>query len=363
MKYRMPTPLFEERDCVKNHAEDLASLGGKALIVTGRHSAAANGSLSDVQEALNSQGVSYAVFSEIEENPSVETVMKARDFGLAEEVDFCIGIGGGSPMDAAKAIALMIRNKDEGADYLYEAGNPVDFLPVVCIPTTCGTGSEVTGVSVLTRHDKETKASIPYSLFPDLALLDPKYLEEAPASVLHNTACDALCHLCESLLNRKADDYSRMPALAGLDIWSRSLPLLKGEREAEPGDYGNLLRASALGGMAIAQTGTAVPHALSYGLTYDLGIAHGRACGQFLGGYLAAAPEELRREILGRSGLRTLQGYDEYFEKSVGSVSMTEEEKIRIYGRVVTNPGKLATAPFDVTEDILHDIVWKAYST
>ena len=93
MHYEMPVKVYEEENCILNHSGQLASLGKRALIVTGRHSARANGSLRDVTEALEKEGVEYAVFDEIEENPSVETVMRGRERGLAEQADFVIGIG------------------------------------------------------------------------------------------------------------------------------------------------------------------------------------------------------------------------------------------------------------------------------
>ncbi len=91
----MPTRLFAEENAVIHHAGDLASFGKKALIVTGRHSAFSNGSYEDTTTALENAGIGHVLFSEVEENPSVATIMKARDFGLANSVDFVIGIGGG----------------------------------------------------------------------------------------------------------------------------------------------------------------------------------------------------------------------------------------------------------------------------
>lgn len=357
MKFYLPTKVYEEVGCVRNHAAELASFGRRALIVTGRRSADLNGSFADVAAALEGEGCSWVRFSEIEENPSVETILKARDFGLQEQADFVIGIGGGSPMDAAKAIALMIYNRDKDASFLYESGNPVTALPVVAVPTTCGTGSEVTGVSVLTRHDKKTKGSIPYALFPQLALADPTYLKAAPSSVLRCTGCDALAHLCESYINSKATDYSRMLADAGLRVWSRNLPVLLTEREPTDEDYTNLLCASTMAGMAIAQTGTAVPHALSYGLTYDLGVAHGRACGRFLGGYLVEAPKEMSSHVLELSGLGNLDAYYEYYDRSCSRPELSDEEAERVVERVIANPAKWKTAPFEVNEAVLRKIV------
>ncbi len=109
MTFYMPTRVFEEKNCVAAHAAELAALGTKAMLVTGRRSAKDNGSEADVAAALDAQNVPYLVYDEIEENPSIETVMKARDVAVREGADFFIGIGGGSPMDAAKAISLMAK--------------------------------------------------------------------------------------------------------------------------------------------------------------------------------------------------------------------------------------------------------------
>ena len=158
--FYMPVKVYEETNVIQNHAKEIAAFGKKALIVTGRRSAFANGSYADLTKALEQEGVSFAVYSEVEENPSVHTIMKARDFGVSEKVDFVIGIGGGSPLDASKAIALMIKKADKGADYLYKPDGDSKALPIVAIPTTCGTGSEVTPVSVLTDTEKQVKKDL-----------------------------------------------------------------------------------------------------------------------------------------------------------------------------------------------------------
>ena len=106
MKFFMPTRLFQEPDCVMAHRGEMAALGSCALIVTGKHSAKANGSYDDVCRALDAEKIAHVLFDEVEQNPSIETVMKAMDFGVENGVDFVIGIGGGSPLDAAKAAAI-----------------------------------------------------------------------------------------------------------------------------------------------------------------------------------------------------------------------------------------------------------------
>ena len=217
MKFYMPVRVYDEKDCVRSHGKELSSFGAHALIVTGRHSAKACGALDDVISVLAENGKTYSIFSEIEENPSVETVLKAAAFGKEEKADFVIGIGGGSPLDAAKAIAFLMYRENGSAADLYDASLPADSLPVIAVPTTCGTGSEVTGVSVLTVHEKKTKQSIPHRIFPKLALVDGKYLCSAPHAMIVNTAVDAFAHMAESYLSVKADDYSKAAALGNPD--------------------------------------------------------------------------------------------------------------------------------------------------
>ncbi len=356
MHYEMPVKVYEEENCVLNHSGRLAALGKKALIVTGRRSAKVNGSLKDVTDALEKEGTRYAVFDEIEENPSVETVMKGRDLGLAEYADFVIGIGGGSPLDAAKAISFMMCHKDRDASYLYEDDGNDDALPVAAVPTTCGTGSEVTSISVLTRHDKETKASIPHRIFPEIALIDAKYLRSASQSVIRNTAVDALCHLCESWINVKADDFSRMFVSAGLRIWKRGRDILLGERQAETEDLRSLMRASTLAGMAISHTGTSLPHGLSYAVTYETGMPHGRAAGYFLPGFLREANPGDADYLVREAGFRDISELQAFYTAVCQEAAVPEEILEKTVQSLLQNPAKLKSCPYSADEAVLRRI-------
>ena len=111
--YYMPTKVFFGKGCIAQSGEVLADLGRKALLVTGRHSAKVNGSQAAVVEKLDELGISWFLFDEVENNPSVATIRKAAALALEKGVDFVIGIGGGSPMDAAKAIALVCTQEQE----------------------------------------------------------------------------------------------------------------------------------------------------------------------------------------------------------------------------------------------------------
>ena len=361
-RFYVPVRVFFGRDAVRTHAKDIVGLGKKALIVTGKHSAKKCGVYDDICAALDSVGIGHVLFDEVEENPSAATVMKARDFGLMEQADFVIGAGGGSPMDAAKAIALMIRHCNNGRSYLYAKGEDSSTVPVVCIPTTCGTGSEVTAVSVLTDEVKGKKGSIPHKIFPQIALVDGKYLESASSRMLCNTAFDALSHLYESYLNADAGVISRMIAKDGIREWKKCLPVLRQEKKASKEDYETLMRAAMLGGMAIAHTGTSIPHALSYAMTYGQKIPHGKAVCYFLAGYLQEADPAEVSDILSLAGFTSVPDFHRTYEICCGPIGI-EEDTLEYalekdFEEVISNQAKCAKAPFPITPDILHRIAF-----
>lgn len=348
----MPTKVYSENNCVKNHGKELASYGKKAMIVTGKHSAEANGSLADVIAALEAEKTEYVHFNEIEENPSVETVMRARAFGLEQKVDFVIGIGGGSPLDASKAIALMIANPDKTEEVLYEA-NPLPYLPVVCVPTTCGTGSEVTPYSILTLHKQKTKQSISHKIYPELALMDTNYLKTMSRTGLVNTCVDALAHLLESYLNTNANELNRMYSAEGLRMWAQFGENLKNDTVKEE-DYEKMLHASMVAGMAITHTGTAIPHGLSYPITYAMGIPHGRAVGMFLGGYVECYQDRKEAEAaVALLGFDSVGTFRQFMRELLGIVEIGEEMLAVSVQSVLANPAKLKNYPFAITEEEL----------
>lgn len=358
MYFFMPVRVYQEENCVRNHASELGALGRHALLVTGRHSAKTNGSQADVEAALAAQNVTWDVFDEIEENPSVETVMRAAENGRAAGVDFVIGIGGGSPMDAAKAIGALIRHREYGWEDLYRPEADCSSLPIAEIPTTCGTGSEVTGASVLTRNDLKTKKSLPHAIFADLALLDGKYLETAPESVLRNTSVDAMGHMFESFINVKATEFSRIFVRAGLSVWKETKDVLLGRKKPERADFNRMLLASCFAGMAIAHTGTSLPHGLSYVLTYDLHMPHGAAVGYFQEGYLREADEDDRTALLSMAGFSDLQELHDFYRAVCGVKEIPEEVLKRTFEEIAAQPARLAVPSFSCDREVLHRIAF-----
>ena len=178
----IPTDIYIENGAVKNHGDEISALGKRAMIVTGRHSSAVNGSLDDVRAVLESRGIGYVIYNDIEENPSVETVYTAATAAVKYGVDLFVAVGGGSPMDASKAISMLAKNgivcenaefsESDGVvktekrelseniakveELLYTSAK-LPFYPIVCVPTTCGTGSEATQFTVITDTKRNIK--------------------------------------------------------------------------------------------------------------------------------------------------------------------------------------------------------------
>ncbi len=282
--FYMPTRIIAGKDVIAAN-EDILLSGKRAFIVTGRHSGTASGALQDVCDVFLKNGVQFVIYDEIENNPSVECVyeagMRAGEFGA----DMIVGIGGGSPLDAAKAVAVYAVNSMPPMD-IYKGSFAHKPLPIIAVPTTCGTGSEVTPYSILTVHKENTKRSFSCSdCFPKYAFLDGRYLMPLPLQSKRNTAIDAMSHAIEGIINTKASPASDYMAYEVLRLLGRNLFQLK-TGNLDENDCLELLWAASLAGIVISQTGTTIVHSMGYQLTYWRGIPHGKANGLLLGTFL-----------------------------------------------------------------------------
>lgn len=291
--YHIPTKLFFG-DCVIQKQKDIFSkMGKKALIVTGKTSAKKNGSLFDVMQVLDETDISFTVFDQIEENPSLETIELGRQLGIKENVDFVIGIGGGSPLDAAKAISLFIKNPQIDVYSIFESPQ-LTYLPIVTIPTTAGTGSEVTPYSIVTVKKEQTKKNLGQKIYPAVAFLDYRYTEDLSYEITVNTAVDALTHLIEGYLNTNATPLSDLYAKEGFYYFLECFKALE-RKTLDSSIREKFLFVSLLAGMVITQTGTSLPHGMGYALTYHKGLPHGLANGVLLMEYLKSFQDKSRQ--------------------------------------------------------------------
>lgn len=282
MVFYQPTRLLTGRGAVRQNADRIAAFGRRCLIVTGGSSARRCGALADVTAALDSRGVVWEAFDGVKPNPSIASCVEGGRRAAAFGAEFILGIGGGSPLDAAKVIAVSAANPELDAAGLYRLDWPRSPLPVVLVGTTAGTGSEVTPVAVITAEDGRKRSFRCESMYAALSLGDPRYTETASPAVTASTGVDALSHCLESWFSQSADELSRCHALEGVRRLLPPLEAVAAGVAPDPGQKDELYLGSIFGGLAIAATGTVLPHNMGYYLTENHGVPHGFACAAFL---------------------------------------------------------------------------------
>ncbi|MBQ3584359.1 MAG: iron-containing alcohol dehydrogenase [Lachnospiraceae bacterium] len=252
-------------------------LGGKhAFIISGPH-LSKMGVVKKCEESLKKAGIKADAFTQTEGNPSVETVEKASAAFLASGADFIVALGGGSPMDVAKAVGVVAKyggsiTEYEGADKV-----PGDIIPLVAIPTTAGTGSEVTAFSVITDHSRNYKLTVfSYKLIPAYAILDAELLTTAPASVAAACGIDAMVHAIEAYISSAASPFSDAMAEKALELIGSNIRKYVANRtniEAAEG----MLVGSLFAGIAFSWARLGNVHAMSHPVSAFFNVPHGVA--------------------------------------------------------------------------------------
>ncbi len=289
----MPVSIICGRDCVQNNADIFFKFGNRCLIVTGGNSAKRSGALDDVTTALQKNKIEYTIFDSITQNPYTQDCRKAGECARNFGADFIIGIGGGSPLDASKAVAIFATNPEMNHSDIYSMKHKNKPLPFLLVGTTAGTGSEVTGVSVLTNSDNGMKKSIG-GCYSAVSFCDYKYTCSVPYHVTVSTALDAFAHVAEGYFSPTANELSDIYAEKAFEMLRNGLlhfynnGTLPDETLRE-----ELYVASLIAGLALNITGACFPHTMGYLLTEDFGIAHGRACAAFLPEFIRISAEHM----------------------------------------------------------------------
>lgn len=288
------------KNCIENNSNLFSQFGKKGLIVTGKSSAFKSGALSDVENALVKCGIEFDVFDKISENPLVSTVIKAGDKARTIGAEFIVGIGGGSPLDAAKAVAICARNPEFDIKGLYTRNIPAKALPVILVGTTSGTGSEVTGVSVLTNDEDMTKKSISgIDCYAQLSFLDPKYTYSMNYDTTVSTALDAFAHAVEGWFSKNCDETAESYAKKALPLIYKGLKYLNETRSLpDESIRDELYYGSVYAGLELNICGAAFPHTVGYILTENFNIPHGKACTAFMPHFLNRAKKQNAERFL-----------------------------------------------------------------
>ena len=258
-------------------ADEVALAGGGPVLLVVDPNVLEAGVAKPAISSLDKAGVAYEIYSQITREPEPQEADAAAAQGKALGAKTVVGIGGGSALDLAKAAGVLITNPGGCMDYIGLELVKQPGVPVICLPTTAGTGSEVTFTAVFTgRKDKFKGGMNGRHLYPHTALLDPLLTVSCPPYITAVTGMDALTHAMEAYTSLQAHPVSEMNSLAAIELIGASLR----EAVANPENLQareNMLLGSYLAGLALAQAGVGAVHAMAYplGALYD--IPHGEA--------------------------------------------------------------------------------------
>lgn len=275
--YQLPTQIVFGGGVITQLGPRVAEMGLHRPLVVTDEGVRAAGIVDRVLDSLSESDLQSSVFDGVQPNPTTQTVEEVRDLLHQGNHDSIIGLGGGSSMDAAKAAGALRTNPGSALDYVGRDQLEADPLPTVAIPTTAGTGSEVTMFSVLTDSDTGSKVSIgAVRIMPRLALLDPELTLELPASLTATTGMDALSHAVESYGSVWTHPIAEGLALHAIELVGQHLrrAVAKGtDREARRA----MLMASLMAEMAANSTRLGLAHSLGVPLGALHHVPHGLA--------------------------------------------------------------------------------------
>jgi len=274
-EFRIPSLILTGLGASQQVGEQCKKRGlQKALIVTGRR-IRSSGIVAQIEQALAQSGISYSIYDGVATEPVIEFVEAGLEMYRTDGCDFVLAVGGGSPIDTAKAIAVMTTNEGSISDYKGIGKIPQKGAPLVALPTTAGTGSEVTIYTIITDAATNVKMLIgsPF-LMPDVAIVDPILTVSSPPGVTAATGIDALVHAIEAYVSVKAQPMSDIFALSAIELISGNL------RQAwANGDNLDAREKTMLGalqaGIAFSNSSVALVHGMSRPIGAYFHLAHG----------------------------------------------------------------------------------------
>lgn len=273
--YYLPVNVVFGCGKVKEVGEIAKPYGKKALIVTGKSSAKKSGLYDKVKDSLSAAGIESALFDKVSQNPLTTTAIEGAEFARETGADLVVAIGGGSIMDCAKSIAFLAVNDGDINDYIFNKKKSDKALPIILIPTTCGTGSEGNGFAVLTNPENGDKKSLRCNaIIAKASIVDPECMMTMPKKVLASVGFDALCHSIEAYTSKIAQPFTDALALYAIELIADSLvDLYNGSEDLEK--WEKITIASTIGGMVINQAGVTLSHGMEHPASGLKDIVHG----------------------------------------------------------------------------------------
>jgi len=295
-EFNLPTKIIFGTGALGQLGKEAKKFGSNIFLVTGRKGLRGSGILQKIEKILTEEGLGYYLYDRVSPEPDVETVDEAVRLCQKNDTEVVIGIGGGSAIDVAKAVAGLSKvtpDRDESptgfttvADYLEEVraeGEKMktltaEGLPFIAVPTTTGSGAEVTMNAVIVNKKLKTKRSFrsPY-LFAKLAIIDPELTVYLSPQITASCGMDALTHLLEGYLSKKANPFTDTLALVGIRLVKDALPeVVRNGHNLDART--TMAQASLFGGIVIANAGLGLIHGIGSFLGSLHNITHGLAC-------------------------------------------------------------------------------------
>ncbi|MGC8603140.1 MAG: iron-containing alcohol dehydrogenase [Desulfomonilaceae bacterium] len=275
--FHVKTKIFAGRGAVSNLGAIAEDFRAHRCLLVADPELDHHGIIDKVKASLRKSGIQVEASLKVEPEPYLDNADEAASMGREMDAELVVGLGGGSAMDTAKAAATILTNGGKAEDYIGLNKAPKPTTPTIMIPTTAGTGSEVTFTAVFTNRMTNVKGGInsPF-LFPDVAVLDPELTLSLPPSVTAFTGMDALTHAIESVTSRSATIFTEALSFTAIRLISESLRrAVYNGSDIEARE--KMLLGSLFGGLALADAGVGAAHALAYPLGGNYRTPHGLA--------------------------------------------------------------------------------------
>ena len=330
-KFMLNETSYHGAGAIKSIPEEIKKRGFKKIFVASDPDLIKFGITAKVTDLLDAAGIAYSVFSDIKPNPTVENVQSGVASFKAAEADCIVAIGGGSSMDTAKAIGIIITNPEfedvRSLEGVAPTKNPC--VPIIAVPTTAGTAAEVTINYVITDVQKKRKfVCVDAHDIPVVAVVDPDMMASMPAGLTAATGMDALTHAIEGYITKGAWELSDMFHIKAIEIIARSL---RGAVNNTADGREGMALGQYIAGMGFSNVGLGVDHSMAHTLSAYYDMPHGKACATLLPAvmaYNAEATGEKYREIARAMGVKGVDEMtqDEYRKAAVDAVRQLAED-------------------------------------
>lgn len=373
----VPTKVYFGRDILKEVISgQQESIKGRVLIVTTGRSLIRLGHLERLKEMIS--GLPHVrkmvIFDAISANPRLSEVAKGTELGKQEGADVIIGFGGGSALDAAKAIAAGIGHAEKIEEFFYNHKEPTEkTLPIVAIPTTSGTGSELSKAAIITDDEKKVKGGIRgEALYPKLAIVDSRFTETVPFKVTMETGFDVLSHAVESYISKAATPYTEMQSEYAIRIVGKYLPRLAHNLEDVEARE-KMSFASMIMGINLGNASTCLPHRLQYPVGAHTDTSHGQGLASLFPAWMnyecKYSSDKLKKVMCLLTGagcqseadvVEVMKGFiaDLGLPLSLREIGITESIIDRMADEVT---GNIQNDPAAQEEDIVRKIYWASF--